>query len=95
MCMEARQVAEVLLTSAQSVFALVVIASFTFSLAEALVLLTLFISQLFFPSPTVRYIYCGMYVVLTLVLLVKNKEARRGFFDLRRLRPGTSPPGPP
>ena len=44
MHMDARQVAEVLLTSAQSVFALVVIASFTFSLTEALVLLALFIA---------------------------------------------------
>src|SRR5881296_1308183 len=64
MHMDARQVAEVLLTSAQSVFALVVIASFTFSLTEALVLLALFVSQLFFPSPEIRYLYAVVYIVL-------------------------------
>jgi len=95
MVLDTRQVQEVLLTAAQSLFAVAVIAKLSFSLGEAIIVGALFATQLFFPSPTVRYIYCGMYVVLTLVLLVKNKEARRGFFDLRRLRPGTSTPGPP
>jgi len=76
MHMDARQVAEVLLTSAQSVFALVVIASFTFSLAEALVLLTLFISQLFFPSPEIRYLYAVAYIVLALGLAFMNRRNR-------------------
>src|SRR5205814_3718328 len=76
MHMDARQVAEVLLTSAQSVFALVVIASFTFSLTEALVLLALFISQLFFPSPEIRYLYSVVYLVLALGLAFMNRRNR-------------------
>ena len=76
MHMDARQVAEVLLTSAQSVFALVVIASFTFSLTEALVLLALFISQLFFPSPEIRYLYAVAYIVLALGLAFMNRRNR-------------------
>jgi len=85
-------VQEVLLTAAQSLFAVAVIANLSFSLLEAVVVGALFATQLFFPSPTVRYVYCGVYVVLTLVLLVKNKDTRRGFFDLRRLRPAPSSP---
>src|SRR4029450_122452 len=46
MRLDARQVEEILLTAAQSLFALVVIANFRFSVAEAVVLLVLFVSQL-------------------------------------------------
>jgi cation:H+ antiporter len=76
MQMDARQVAEVLLTSAQSVFALVIIASFTFSLGEALVLLVLFTVQLFFPSPTIRALYGIIYIVLALGLACISRQSR-------------------
>ena len=76
MHLDARQVAEVLLTSAQSIFALVVIASFTFSLAEALLLIVLFTLQLFFPSPVIRSWYAIAYVVLALGLVFMNRQNR-------------------
>ena len=50
----------------------------------------LFGSQLFFTSPTVRYVYAIVYIALTVLLLATNRENRRGFFDIRRLRPGSN-----
>jgi cation:H+ antiporter len=88
MVLDRRQVEEVLLTAAQSFFGVAVIANLRFSLLEATVVAVLFGSQLFFPSPTVRYAYSIGYIVLTVLLLVLNRENRQGFFDIRRLRPG-------
>lgn len=71
-----RQTAEVLLTSAQSIFALVVIANFRFSLVEAFILLGLFVVQLFFPSPGFRLAYSIVYVVLALGLAFLTRRNR-------------------
>ena len=90
MVLDRRQVEEVLLTAAQSFFGVAVIANLRFSLLEAAVVAVLFGSQLFFPSPTVRYAYSIGYIVLTVLLLVLNRENRQGFFDIRRLRPGSA-----
>jgi cation:H+ antiporter len=76
MQLDARQAEEILLTAAQSLFALVVIASFTFSLGEALVLLGLFVSQLFFISPEIRYLYSLVYIVLALALALMIRQNR-------------------
>jgi len=88
MTLDPRQREEFLLTATQSFFAVAVIANLQFTLLEAGLVASLFATQLFFPSPTVRYAYSIAYVVLTLLLLATNKENRRGFFDIRRLRPG-------
>jgi cation:H+ antiporter len=88
MVLDRRQVQEVLLTAAQSFFGVAVIANLRFSLLEATVVAALFGSQLFFTSPTVRYAYAIVYIALTVLLLATNRENRRGFFDIRRLRPG-------
>jgi cation:H+ antiporter len=100
MQLDERQVEEILLTAAQSLFALVIIASFSFSLAEALVLLGMFVSQLFFVSPEIRYLYSLGYLVLAFVLafmirqnrtslrsvipLGLRRSLRRPFFTIRR-----------
>ncbi|HEY4883323.1 MAG TPA: hypothetical protein VII08_06770 [Myxococcales bacterium] len=88
MVLDRRQVQEVLLTAAQSFFGVAVIANLRFSLLEATLVAVLFGSQLFFTSPTVRYVYAIVYIALTVLLLATNRENRRGFFDIRRLRPG-------
>jgi cation:H+ antiporter len=88
MQLDARQVEEVLLTAAQSLLAVAVIANMRFSIVEAGALAALFASQLLFTSPIVRYGYSIAYVVLTILLLATNRESRHGFFDVRRLRPG-------
>ena len=94
MSLDRRQVEEVLLTAAQSLFGVAVIANLRFSLIEALVIAVLFGSQLFFPSPAVRYVYSFGYIALTLMFLITNRDNRRGFFDVRRLRPGHGTNGP-
>lgn len=76
MHLDTRQVSEVLLTSAQSIFALVVIANFRFSLTEAGLLLGLFAVQLFFPSPQFRLAYSVVYVVIALGLVVLTRSVR-------------------
>jgi cation:H+ antiporter len=70
--LDTRQSWEVLLTSAQSLFALVVIANFSFSLREALILLGLFTVQLFFPSPEFRSWYSLVYIGLAVVLMLRR-----------------------
>lgn len=76
MHLDARQVSEVLLTSAQSIFALVVIANFRFSLMEAGLLLGLFVVQLFFPSPQFRLAYSVVYIVFALGLVMFLRHTR-------------------
>ena len=76
MHMDARQVEEVLLTAAQSLFALVVIMNFSFSVKEAMILLVMFVSQLFFISPEIRYLYSLAYIILSLILVVVLRRNR-------------------
>ena len=90
MMLDARQIEEVLLTAAQSFFGVAVIANMRFSLGEAALVATLFATQLLFTAPSVRYGYSFLYVALTVGLLLTNREIRQGFFDIRRLRPGSS-----
>lgn len=71
-----RQKEELLLTSAQSLFAAVVISDFRFALWEALLLLGLFVSQFFFPQEEIRYIFSGLYL-LAAVIMIFNSRTRR------------------
>ena len=63
MRLDSRQVEEIFLTSAQSLFAVSVLANFSFSAWEALGLLVLFGAQLSMPSPVVRYAFAGLYLL--------------------------------
>jgi cation:H+ antiporter len=69
-----RQVEEIFLTSAQSLFAIGVLANLRISILEATILLFLFVSQLIFFSPTIRYIYSGLYLLLTAIILFNKKS---------------------
>lgn len=77
MSLDARQMEEILLTSAQSLFAVSVLANFRFELWEAVLLLGLFATQLLLPSPTVRYGYSAAYLVLTVIWLLSRRERRQ------------------
>jgi cation:H+ antiporter len=77
MVLDARQREEIFLTSAQSVFGLVVIANFRFGVGEALVLFLLFAAQLVFTSPEARWIYAIVYLVLAAGVVVGRPDARR------------------
>jgi cation:H+ antiporter len=79
-----RQVEEILLTSAQSLFAIAILARLKLPLKGALALFFLFITQLAFPSPWVRYGYSGAYIVLALLLLCKDKEVVRSLYSMLR-----------
>lgn len=72
--LDARQVEEILLTSAQSLFAVAVLSNLRLSLFEAVVLALLFIPQLFFPSTDVRYGFALVYCALAGAMLVRRRS---------------------
>ena len=88
MQMDSRQVEEILLTAAQSIFAVAVLANLSFSLMEAAFLFILFSTQLLIPDPRFRYFYSFLYIILTVGLFAISKDSRESFFALfhRRVR---------
>jgi cation:H+ antiporter len=85
--LDARQVEEILLTSAQSLFAIGVLANMRISLLEAGALFVLFGAQLVSPDPYVRYGFCAAYLLLGGWTLVRRRS------DLPSLlRDGILPP---
>jgi cation:H+ antiporter len=82
MSMDNRQVEEILLTAAQSLFAVAVLANLSFSLTEAIVVFVLFSTQLLIPDPRFRYYYSFMYIVLAFGLIVLKRNCREGFLGL-------------
>jgi cation:H+ antiporter len=84
MHLDARQVEELFLTSAQSLFAIVLLCDLNFSLTDGLSLLGLFVVPFFFSSPTIRMAIGGIYFLLTAGLLIFRRESRRGVVDTIR-----------
>ena len=80
--MDARQMEEVFLTAAQSLFAVAVLANLSFSLVEAIVIFTLFSTQLLIPDPRFRYYYSFMYIALAVGLVMLKKDSRQGLRGL-------------
>lgn len=78
MHLDARQTEEIFLTSAQSLFAIAVLANLSFSLAEASLIFILFATQLFFTDPAIRYAYAIAYLVLAAMWLVLSRSSRQG-----------------
>ena len=70
--LDARQTEEFLLTSAQSLFAIVLLLKLRIKGIAAGALFVLFITQLFFTSTHDRYIYSFIYLGLAFLLLVKD-----------------------
>ena len=64
MHMDGRQVEELLLTAAQSVFAVAVLSNLSFAVGEALLLFALFATQLLIPDPQFRTYYAYGYLLL-------------------------------
>src|SRR5262249_50199617 len=77
MILDARQKEELLLTSAQSLFGAVVISDFRFALWEAMLLLILFTAQLLMPQENIRLIFCGLYLVAAVIMLIQSKTRRQ------------------
>ena len=76
MILDAMQKEELLLTSAQSFFAAVLISDFRLSLNEAILLLVLFTAQLFFPDPKIRLVFSIIYLLLGVGMLLMSKQRR-------------------
>jgi len=81
--LDERQTEELLLTSAQSLLAAILLADLRFSRKEAIALAVLFAAQLFFPSTLVRWWFVGIYLTASVgILLFGPREQRLGFFRL-------------
>jgi cation:H+ antiporter len=96
--MDSRQVEEVFLTAAQSAFAVAIFVSLSISSREALLLLGLFGTQLFFTDPAVRYGYGGFYLLLAAFVLFQDRRTLPIVFREARQPSGKAPPqstGPP
>jgi len=78
MHLDARQTEEIFLTSAQSLFAIAVLANLSFSLTEAGLIFALFATQLFFTDPLFRYAYAFAYIALAVIWLVISRPSRQG-----------------
>jgi cation:H+ antiporter len=79
--MDSRQVEEILLTAAQSLFAVAILVNLSFSLLEALVVFALFSTQLLIPDPQFRYYYSFLYIILAVGLLVR-RDSRKSVVGL-------------
>ena len=90
MHMDSRQVEEMFLTAAQSLFAVAILANLSFSLFEALTIFVLFSTQLLFPDPQFRFYYSIFYVVLAAALILLKKDVRDGVWGLLS-RPSVAP----
>lgn len=82
MPMDGRQVEEMFLTSAQSLFAVALLANLSFSLVEALAVFFLFSTQLLFPDAEFRFYYSIFYVVLAVALMLLKRDVREGVLGL-------------
>jgi cation:H+ antiporter len=81
MRMNGRQIEEVFLTAAQSLFAVAVISSLSITRWEAVGLLILFFGQFAVPVPAVRIGFGIAYIVLTVGILALSRAARVSLID--------------
>jgi cation:H+ antiporter len=78
MPLDDRQTAEVLLTAAQCAFAVAIVLSLSISLIEAGILGGLFLVQFASTNVEFRLVMAGIYIVLSLVLLLRNRTSIPG-----------------
>ncbi|MFD4636931.1 sodium:proton exchanger [Lentzea sp. NPDC058436] len=72
--LDARQVEEFLLTATQTLLGVAALLALRFPRWAAWTLLGLFAVQFVFPGQTARYVLCGIYLVLAILALVRNRE---------------------
>ena len=77
MPLDERQVEEMLLTTAQSIYAVTIIADLRFSVREAAILFVLFICQLFLTDAVARYALSGVYLVMTVAIIALGGPQKR------------------
>ncbi|MCH8025682.1 MAG: sodium:calcium antiporter [Chloroflexi bacterium] len=71
---DGRQAEEVFLTAGQSIFAVAVLASLSFSRREAILIFVLFATQLAIPIPEVRIGFGALYITLALIWFVSERR---------------------
>lgn len=86
MVIDTRQIEELFLTSAQSIFAVAIIANLNISVKEAVILFLLFFIQLIFPSKEIRLIFAFIYIGLTFLILFKDKTKLWHFSNFLKIR---------
>jgi len=86
--LDSRQREELLLTSAQSIFAAIVISDFRFSLKEAMLLFVFFIGQFIFPTENERYIFSGIYIAAAITMIATSKTRRQMLIRALMLKSG-------
>lgn len=109
MQLDSRQIEEIFLTAAQSLFAIFVLSNFRFSMLEAFVLLILFSTQLFIPliMPEIlpnmpkeqlevleikaRLTYGGLYIALSVLMIMLSHNRRNAILCLIRPKGKNSP----
>lgn len=84
MILDTRQTEEILLTAAQSLFALAVISDFEFSLPESAALGGLFAVQLLLPSTHARYLFSGVYLAGAVAVVSASPRRRDSLAALWR-----------
>ncbi|MBI4353801.1 MAG: sodium:proton exchanger, partial [Candidatus Omnitrophica bacterium] len=89
MHLDGRQAEEILLTAAQSLLAVVILANLGFGVWEGVLLASLFVMQLLIPDPRVRIGFSIVYVVLAIAYL-GNTTYRR---SMKELLKSFRPPG--
>ena len=93
--LDARQQEELFLTSAQSLFAIILISNFDLSVPEALLLAGTFLLQLFFPGTEVRVVMAIGYVVLGVGMLAFSSSRRSMVMQVpAMIREAINPPAP-
>jgi cation:H+ antiporter len=92
MVLDHRQREEIFLTSAQSLFGLMIIANYSFGLLEALALFLLFMLQFAFPDEAARWVFAWSYIGLAVAMFALNAGSRRGLMSLLWTRNGAGAP---
>jgi len=87
MPLDARQRGEILLTSAQSLFAIAIVADLHFSVREAVALLVLFVAQFIWSSPDAHMTFVWLYIGATVAMLVTRADLRRHMWELITVSP--------
>jgi cation:H+ antiporter len=95
--LDARQTEELILTSAQSLLATILIIDLRFSRSEAVILALLFAGQFLFTSTHVRYFFIAVYLAISLALLLHSHERRSDLWHLifTDSSSGDAEPAPP
>jgi len=88
--LDARQTEELMLTSAQSLLATVLIVDLRFTRGQAVILAVLFLGQFLFTTTQIRYLFIVLYIAITIGLLCIGGAERRARLRALLWSPGSA-----